>query len=61
MRFLQRCSAVCYDNQKLEEFKTLLIEFYEKDDDAEIIEFMKNYCIKKYDRDKKHQRKKQFF
>lgn len=33
--------------EKLEEFKMLLIEFYEMNDDAAIVEFMKNYCIKK--------------
>lgn len=30
---------------KLEEFKTLLIEFYETNSDDEIISFMLNYCI----------------
>ena len=33
--------------EKLEAFKTLLIHFYETDNEAAIIEFMKNYCIKK--------------
>lgn len=32
---------------KLEEFKTLLNAFYEANDDADIIEFMKSYCIKR--------------
>lgn len=33
--------------EKLEEFKTLLIAFYESDDDSEIICFMKTFCIKR--------------
>ena len=33
--------------ERLEEFKTLLIEFYETNNDAKIIEFMKNFCIKR--------------
>lgn len=33
--------------EKLEEFKILLIEFYETADDKKIIEFMKTFCIKK--------------
>ncbi|MBP3362148.1 MAG: Fic family protein [Clostridia bacterium] len=32
---------------KLEQFKTLLLEFYESADDSAIIEFMKEYCIKR--------------
>jgi len=31
--------------EKLEEFKTLPIEFYESGNDEEIIGFMKEYCI----------------
>ncbi len=33
--------------EKLEEFKLLLIRFYESGDDAEIIDFMKDYCIRR--------------
>lgn len=33
--------------EKLEEFKGMLIEFYESGDDEEIIKFMKEFCIKK--------------
>lgn len=33
--------------EKLEDFKMLLINFYETAHDEKIIEFMKNYCIKK--------------
>lgn len=33
--------------EKLEEFKTLLIEFYESGNDVEIIDFMKEYCIRR--------------
>lgn len=33
--------------EKLEEFKTLLIAFYESDDDSDIICFMKTFCIKR--------------
>lgn len=33
--------------ERLEDFKMLLIEFYETDHDGKIIEFMKSYCIKK--------------
>lgn len=33
--------------EKLEDFKMLLIDFYETAHDEKIIEFMKNYCIKK--------------
>lgn len=33
--------------EKLEDFKMLLIDFYETDYDEKIIEFMRNYCIKK--------------
>lgn len=33
--------------EKLEEFKTLLIAFYESGADAEIIAFMKEFCIKR--------------
>ena len=33
--------------EKLEQFKTLLIAFYESSVDTEIIEFMKAFCIKK--------------
>lgn len=33
--------------EKLEEFKGLLIQFYETGDDVEIIEFMKEYCIRR--------------
>ena len=32
---------------KLEEFKTLLIDFYETANDAEIIDFMKKFCVKR--------------
>lgn len=32
--------------EKLEEFKTLLIDFYESNDDTNIISFMKTFCIK---------------
>ncbi len=31
----------------LEEFKMLLIRFYESGNDMEIIDFMKNYCIRR--------------
>lgn len=33
--------------EKLEEFKMLLIEFYETDNDEKIIDFMRAYCIKR--------------
>lgn len=33
--------------ERLEEFKTLLIQFYETDNDAEIIDFMQTYCIRR--------------
>lgn len=33
--------------EKLEQFKILLIRFYETADDTSIIEFMKEFCIKK--------------
>lgn len=33
--------------EKLEQFKILLIGFYETADDTEIIDFMKEYCIKR--------------
>lgn len=33
--------------EKLEEFKTLLIAFYESDNDTDIITFMKAFCIKR--------------
>lgn len=33
--------------EKLEDFKMLLIDFYETDHDEKLIEFMKSYCIKK--------------
>ncbi len=33
--------------EKLEQFKILLIEFYETADDAAIIDFMKEFCIKR--------------
>lgn len=33
--------------ENLEEFKSLLIRFYETDNDIEIIEFMQKYCIKR--------------
>ena len=33
--------------EKLEEFKRILIEFYETGDDVIIIAFMKEYCIKR--------------
>ena len=33
--------------EKLEEFKGMLIEFYETGDDVNIIGFMKEYCIRK--------------
>lgn len=33
--------------EKLEEFKGMLIEFYETGDDVNIIEFMKEYCIRR--------------
>ncbi len=33
--------------EKLEEFKGILIEFYESGNDEKIIEFMKEYCIKR--------------
>lgn len=33
--------------EKLEQFKTLLITFYETANDAEIIDFMKKFCVKR--------------
>lgn len=33
--------------EKLEKFRMLLIEFYETDDDNAIIDFMKEFCIKR--------------
>lgn len=33
--------------EKLEDFKMLLIEFYETNNDGKIIDFMKTYCIKR--------------
>ena len=33
--------------EKLEEFKTLLLDFYERGNDAQIISFMKKFCIKR--------------
>lgn len=33
--------------EKLEEFKGMLIKFYETGDDKEIIEFMKEHCIRR--------------
>jgi hypothetical protein len=33
--------------EKIEEFKTLLLEFYENDNDKHIIDFMKEFCIKR--------------
>lgn len=33
--------------EKLEEFRTLLIDFYETGDDGKIISFMSEYCIKR--------------
>lgn len=33
--------------ERLEEFKTLLIQFYETDNDAEIIDFMQTYCVRR--------------
>lgn len=33
--------------EKLEEFKGMLIEFYETGNDVKIIEFMKEYCIRR--------------
>lgn len=33
--------------EKLEQFKTLLIRFYESADDADIIAFMQEFCIKR--------------
>ncbi len=33
--------------EKLEEFKTLLIQFYESGNDEEMIGFMKEYCIRR--------------
>lgn len=33
--------------EKLEEFKALLIQFYESGNDEEIIRFMKEYCIRR--------------
>lgn len=33
--------------EKLEEFKMLLIEFYETSNDTKIIDFMKEFCIKR--------------
>lgn len=32
---------------RLEEFKTLLIVFYESNDESDIIRFMKAFCIKR--------------
>ncbi len=32
--------------EKLEEFKTLLINFYETSDDTQLIDFMQKYCVK---------------
>lgn len=37
--------------EKLEEFKTLLIEFYETNNNENIIEFMKTYCIRRISRE----------
>ncbi len=36
--------------EKLEGFRTLLIDFYESDNDEAIISFMKEYCIKRINR-----------
>lgn len=33
--------------ERLEEFKELLIQFYESGNETEIIEFMKKFCIRK--------------
>lgn len=33
--------------EKLEEFKTLLVSFYETNDDGKIIDFMQEFCIKR--------------
>ncbi len=33
--------------EKLEEFKELLIKFYESGNDTEIIRFMKEHCIRR--------------
>ena len=33
--------------EKLEEFKALLLEFYETGEDEKIIGFMKEFCIKR--------------
>ncbi len=33
--------------EKLEEFKMLLIDYYESDEDIEIINFMKEFCIRR--------------
>ena len=33
--------------EKLEEFKGMLIDFYETGNDAKIIGFMKEYCIRR--------------
>ena len=33
--------------EKLEEFKMLLIEFYETGNDTKLINFMKEFCIKR--------------
>lgn len=33
--------------EKLEDFKEMLLVFYESGDDREIIEFMKKYCIRR--------------
>ncbi len=33
--------------EKLEEFKGMLIDFYETGNDKEIIAFMKEYCIRR--------------
>lgn len=33
--------------EKLEEFKGLLLVFYETNNDSELMKFMKNFCIKR--------------
>ncbi len=33
--------------EKLERFRELLIDFYESNNDTDIIEFMKEFCIKR--------------
>ena len=33
--------------ERLEEFKGMLLEFYESGDDVKIIAFMKEYCIRR--------------